>query len=71
MSKHLETTVPQDGWQSSSFSQNNGGECVEWHRGYASDHGVVPVRDSKVAGGPVLMVNPAAFAGLVRLAKLA
>ncbi|WP_309248694.1 DUF397 domain-containing protein [Streptomyces sp. MNP-20] len=31
--------------------------------------GVVPVRDSKVPDGPILLVSPSAFAGLVRLAK--
>ncbi|MYY13188.1 DUF397 domain-containing protein [Streptomyces sp. SID4919] len=30
---------------------------------------MVPVRDSKVPAGPVLMVSPEAFAGLVALAR--
>ncbi|MFF1460059.1 DUF397 domain-containing protein [Streptomyces sp. NPDC058330] len=63
-------TVAMDGWLSSSFSQNNGGECVEWHPTHAAAHGVVPIRDSKVPSGPVLMVSQSAFADLVRLAKL-
>ncbi|MCX5412242.1 DUF397 domain-containing protein [Streptomyces sp. NBC_00059] len=67
MSNH---TVTSDGWRSSSASQNNGGECVEWHPSYASSTGVVPIRDSKVPNGPVLMVSRAAFVGLVDLAKL-
>ncbi|MCX4663998.1 DUF397 domain-containing protein [Streptomyces uncialis] len=61
--------VPLDAWQSSTYSQNNGGECVEWSPSYASAHGMVPVRDSKVAGGPVLMVSPEGWTALVGLAK--
>ncbi|HWU05285.1 MAG TPA: DUF397 domain-containing protein [Streptomyces sp.] len=67
MSNH---TVTTDGWRSSSFSQNNGGECVEWHPAYAAEYGVVPVRDSKTPGGPVLMIGKSAFVGLVELARL-
>ncbi|GLF99787.1 DUF397 domain-containing protein [Streptomyces yaizuensis] len=61
--------IPAPDWTSSSYSQGNGGECVEWAPGYASTTGVVPVRDSKVTDGPVLMVSPTAFAGLVTLAR--
>jgi hypothetical protein len=32
-------------------------------------HGVIPVRDSKVQRGPVLMLSAEAFAGLVVLAR--
>ncbi|MFJ6012324.1 DUF397 domain-containing protein [Streptomyces sp. NPDC092952] len=62
--------VPADGWRSSSYSQANGGECIEWHMDYATAHDVVPIRDSKLDGGPVLMVGPAAFSAFVRFAKL-
>lgn len=37
-------------WRTSSYSSGNG-QCVE----VADAHGAVPVRDSKVAGGPVLI----------------
>ncbi|MFJ4684886.1 DUF397 domain-containing protein [Streptomyces sp. NPDC088789] len=63
------TPISAQDWTSSSYSQGNGGECVEWAPGYASTTGVVPVRDSKVTDGPVLMLTPAAFAGLVTLAR--
>ncbi|MCW8218508.1 MULTISPECIES: DUF397 domain-containing protein [Streptomyces] len=63
-------TVAMDGWMSSSFSQNNGGECVEWHPAHAAVHGIVPIRDSKMPAGPVLMVSQSAFTDFVRSAKL-
>ncbi|ANW21874.1 DUF397 domain-containing protein [Streptomyces clavuligerus] len=55
-------------WIKSSYS-GNGGTCVEWAPSYASAAGVVPVRDSKCADGPVLMVSSEAFAGLVTMAR--
>jgi hypothetical protein len=39
-------------WRKSTFSSSNGGQCVEVAR---SLPGVVAVRDSKDATGPVLM----------------
>ncbi len=53
-------------WRKSSYSNQEGGDCVEVAPGVP---GVVPVRDSKVPDGPILLVSPSAFAGLVRLAK--
>ncbi|MEU3603772.1 DUF397 domain-containing protein [Streptomyces sp. NPDC006798] len=58
-------------WVKSSYSDPNGGDCVEWSPSRASVTGIVPVRDSKRAGGPVLLVSATAFAGLVVLAKTA
>lgn len=55
-------------WHKSSYS-TNGGNCVEWAPGHASVTGIVPVRDSKVTDGPVLMLTSDAFAGLVTLAR--
>lgn len=53
-------------WLKSSYSGNGGSNCVEWAPGHAAAHGVVPVRDSKLSdGGPVLMVTPSAWTGLV------
>ncbi|MGW1281468.1 DUF397 domain-containing protein [Streptomyces tsukubensis] len=51
-------------WTKSSYS-GGGGSCVEWAPEHASATGTVPVRDSKCAEGPVLMVSVGAFAGLV------
>ncbi|MFF9182642.1 DUF397 domain-containing protein [Streptomyces misionensis] len=46
-------------WRKSSYSGGSGGEaCVEVADGVP---GVVPVRDSKLAAGPVLMIGPVAW----------
>ncbi|MEU0738032.1 DUF397 domain-containing protein [Streptomyces sp. NPDC006134] len=50
-------------WRKSSYSDGNGGDCVEVADGVP---GVVPVRDSKVPGGPVVVVGAAAWAAFVR-----
>ncbi|MQS39162.1 DUF397 domain-containing protein [Streptomyces katsurahamanus] len=55
-------------WRTSSYSNSDGGNCVEISDDYT---GVVPVRDSKRRSGPVLMLSSTAFAGLVTLAKQA
>lgn len=50
-------------WIKSSYSSEEGGECVE----VAVDGNAVHVRDSKqiVQGGPVLKVGPAAWTALL------
>jgi hypothetical protein len=45
-------------WRKSSYSNGQGGDCVEVADGVP---GVVPVRDSKVPGGPVIVFGPAAW----------
>ncbi|MEV0846169.1 DUF397 domain-containing protein [Streptomyces sp. NPDC049954] len=50
----------------SSYSNANGGDCVEIASGLP---GVVPVRDSKVLGGPVLVVGAAEFTTFLEYAK--
>ncbi|MFJ8776874.1 DUF397 domain-containing protein [Streptomyces microflavus] len=51
-------------WFTSSYS-NNGGDCVEVAANLVASHGIVPVRDSKVVGGPVVDVRAAAFSAFV------
>ncbi|MGZ3099028.1 DUF397 domain-containing protein [Streptomyces sp. H62] len=50
-------------WTKSSYSNGEGGNCVEVADGVV---GVVPVRDSKVAGGPVIVVGSVAWTEFVR-----
>lgn len=57
-------------WFKSSYS-NNGGDCIEVATNLVASRGVVPVRDSKDLNGPVLMLRPTAFAGLVEFARRA
>ncbi|MEV0849846.1 DUF397 domain-containing protein [Streptomyces sp. NPDC049954] len=51
-------------WRKSSYS-NGGGECVKV--GFGLPH-TVPVRDSKVANGPAVVVSREAFAALINAA---
>ncbi|MFD8123075.1 DUF397 domain-containing protein [Streptomyces albidoflavus] len=55
---------PSPRWFTSSYS-NNGGQCVEVATNLAAKQGVVPLRDSKGRGGPVLNVPAAAFSSFV------
>ncbi|MET9774827.1 DUF397 domain-containing protein [Streptomyces sp. NPDC006367] len=53
-------------WHKSSYSNGDGGDCVEVAHGLP---GLVPVRDSKQAGngddGPVLLFRPRAWQAFV------
>ncbi|MFJ3660872.1 DUF397 domain-containing protein [Streptomyces sp. NPDC090119] len=49
-------------WYKSSYSNGEGGSCVEVADGVS---GVVPVRDSKVKDGAVLLVGPSAWAHFI------
>ncbi|WP_369246465.1 DUF397 domain-containing protein [Streptomyces sp. R41] len=49
-------------WRKSTYSNGEGGECVEVADGVP---GVVPVRDSKVPDGPVLLVSALAWTEFV------
>ncbi|GAA2043267.1 MULTISPECIES: DUF397 domain-containing protein [Streptomyces] len=51
-------------WHRSSYSDNNGGQCVE----VALVRGLAGLRDSKVSGGPVLVVGSGAWGAFVRAA---
>jgi Domain of unknown function (DUF397) len=51
-------------WFKSSYS-SNGGACIEVAANFVASPGVVPVRDSKVPGGPQLTVSAHAFASFV------
>jgi hypothetical protein len=54
----MESTV----WRKSSYSGDQGGECVE----IAEAPATVAVRDSKTPAGPILKVKPAAFSTFLR-----
>lgn len=55
-------------WRSSSYSNQEGGDCVEVADGFP---GVVPVRDSKVGRGPVLVLPAASWSAFVGELKAA
>ena len=55
-----------DGWRKSSYSGNNGGDCIEAGNG----SGLVAVRDTKDGGnGPVLGFTPAAWTAFLATLK--
>lgn len=55
-------------WRKSSYSSDNGGECVE----VASSDDAVAVRDTRQSGtGPVLRFTPAAWHRFARQVKRA
>jgi hypothetical protein len=49
-------------WRKSSYSNQEGGDCVEVADGFP---GVVPVRDSKTPHGPALVLSAASWAAFV------
>ncbi|WP_308118197.1 DUF397 domain-containing protein [Streptomyces buecherae] len=53
-------------WFKSSYSGNNGGDCVEVGAGVPS---VIPVRDSKDPHGPALTFEPAAWNAFITAVK--
>ncbi|MFD7492478.1 DUF397 domain-containing protein [Streptomyces sp. NPDC059832] len=60
----MTTTTESPRWFKSSYS-DNGGQCIEVAVNLVAPRGVVPVRDSKDLGGPVLNTSAASFASFV------
>ncbi|WP_405671367.1 DUF397 domain-containing protein [Streptomyces sp. NBC_01530] len=52
-------------WVKSSYSDGQGGQCVEWLPSYATAHGVVPVRDSKCPHGPAITFSELGWSSFV------
>ncbi|MEU0444827.1 DUF397 domain-containing protein [Streptomyces tendae] len=50
-------------WRKSTYSNGEGGNCLEVTDGVP---GVIPVRDSKVTDGPVIVVGSVAWTEFVR-----
>ncbi|WP_336052949.1 DUF397 domain-containing protein [Streptomyces sp. CA2R101] len=53
-------------WRKSSYSNPNGGSCVEIADGFP---GLVPIRDSKNPDGPALLIPHAAWSAFVESLK--
>ncbi|MBB5938216.1 DUF397 domain-containing protein [Streptomyces zagrosensis] len=56
-------------WVKSSYSDAQGGQCVEWAPDHATTSGTVPVRDSKNPSGPALTFQPAAWNAFITSLK--
>ena len=54
-------------WRKSSYSGNDGGDCIEAALGFLP--GAVPVRDSKDPQGPALIFDTDAFTAFVTAVK--
>lgn len=49
-------------WRKSTYSNTNGGNCIEIADTFP---GVVPVRDSKVPGGPALVFPASSWSSFI------
>jgi hypothetical protein len=56
----------QASWRKSSYSNADGGNCVEVADGYT---GIVPVRDSKDPHGPALLIRATAWTDFIEAVK--
>ncbi|MFJ2608202.1 DUF397 domain-containing protein [Streptomyces sp. NPDC087425] len=56
-------------WVKSTYSDAQGGQCIEWAPQHAATTGEFLVRDSKNPHGPQLALTANGFAGLVTFAK--
>ncbi len=61
-------TTESPRWFTSSYS-GNGGACIEVAANLVASRGVVPVRDSKRASGPALVVHEGAWSAFVDMVK--
>ncbi|MFB6816285.1 DUF397 domain-containing protein [Streptomyces sp. NPDC056347] len=58
-----------DQWVKSTYSDGNGGQCIEWAPEHAAATGDYLVRDSKDPEGPHLSLTANQWAGLVAFAR--
>ncbi|PZT76636.1 MULTISPECIES: DUF397 domain-containing protein [unclassified Streptomyces] len=58
-----------DQWVKSTYSDGNGGQCIEWAPEHAAATGDYLVRDSKNPEGPCLTLTADQWAGLVTFAR--
>ncbi|MFF9481269.1 DUF397 domain-containing protein [Streptomyces sp. NPDC014733] len=56
---------PNSSWVKSSYSSQDGGDCLEWSPASAIATSIVPIRDSKAPDGPVLSFPAGSFAQFV------
>ncbi|MGW7486810.1 DUF397 domain-containing protein [Streptomyces sp. NPDC054786] len=56
-------------WTKSSYSDGDGGQCIEFSRALTEAHGLVPVRDSKDPDGPALIFPAADWSSFLTAVK--
>jgi hypothetical protein len=59
---HMDVDLSQAIWRKSTFSNGNGGDCVEIATNLP---GIIAMRDSKDPDGPRLVFTPAEWAAFV------
>ena len=64
----MSTELSRVEWVKSSYSNGDGGACVEWAPTCSVD-GTVPVRDSKDREGPALLFSTGAWSSFVAALK--
>ncbi|MFG3007715.1 DUF397 domain-containing protein [Streptomyces calvus] len=62
MTRRTDTEVNDVAWRRSSYSNQEGGNCVEVAAGFPD---VVPVRDSKAPHGPALYFDGASWTAFI------
>ncbi|ANZ18836.1 DUF397 domain-containing protein [Streptomyces noursei] len=67
MNHDLDLTAAE--WIKSSYSDANGGNCIEFSPGHSLTHALVPLRDSKLPHGPVITVPVAGWSSFVDAVK--
>ena len=56
-------------WVKSSYSDGDGGQCIEFSRALTEAHGLVPVRDSKNPDGPALVIPAGGWTSFITAVK--
>ncbi|MFD9814545.1 DUF397 domain-containing protein [Streptomyces sp. NPDC059080] len=62
-------TPPNPSWVKSSYSSQDGGNCLEWSPASATATHIVPVRDSKLTDSAILTPNAHAWASFIGAVK--
>ncbi|MDT0612871.1 DUF397 domain-containing protein [Streptomyces lancefieldiae] len=66
MPENIANAADLVGWRRSTYSGNEAGSCVEVMDGHPSG---IPVRDSKVPGGPALVFSVAGWTSFITALK--
>ncbi|MFC9237441.1 DUF397 domain-containing protein [Streptomyces decoyicus] len=67
MSPELDLAAAE--WVKSSYSDGDGGQCLEFSHALTQPHGLVPVRDSKNPDGPALAFPARGWSAFVSAVK--
>ncbi|WP_438488091.1 DUF397 domain-containing protein [Streptomyces sp. S186] len=56
-------------WIKSSYSEGNGGMCIEFSPAHTQTHGLVPVRDSKAPHHPPIIMSVNGWSSFISAVK--